>query len=73
MILKNNIEYRIEALEEKAKPPVISTLLDLIIWESEHKDDPEEVEVELSRSCRCWSKKRAKRMSSETKEGPGQG
>lgn len=48
MILKNNIEYRIEALEEKAKPPVISTLLDLIIWESEHKDDPEEVEVELS-------------------------
>ena len=48
MILKNSVEHRIAALEEKAKPPVISTLLDLIIWESEHKDDPEEAEVELS-------------------------
>ena len=48
MILKNSIEHRIAALEEKATSPVISTFLDLMNWVSEHEDDPEEVEVELS-------------------------
>lgn len=46
--MKRDLERRIEALEEKAKPPMISTLVDLIEWVNEHENDSEEVEVELS-------------------------
>ena len=38
----------LEAVQEKVKPPVISTLVDLVMWVSEHENDKEEIEVELS-------------------------
>ena len=43
---KISIEQRLTALEVKAKPPVISTLADLVKWASDHED--EDIEVELS-------------------------
>lgn len=48
MTLKNSIENRLQRLEKKTKPPVISTLADLVIWCAEHEDDPEDAEIELS-------------------------
>jgi hypothetical protein len=38
---------RLEALETKAKPRVISSWVDLVIWLDEHEDDEGDVEVEL--------------------------
>jgi hypothetical protein len=60
----NEIERRIEALEEKAKPPVISTLLDLVVWVDEHENDEEE--VELSPELQELAE-----LASENNEGPG--
>lgn len=45
--MRNGIERRIEALEQKAKPPVISTFLDLIIWANEHVGEEVELSPEL--------------------------
>ena len=38
---------RLEALEAKAKPVMISTWVDLVLWLDEHEDDEGDVEVEL--------------------------
>jgi hypothetical protein len=42
--MRRDLEYRLEVLEEKAKPRVISTLVDLVIYANEDSDE----EVELS-------------------------
>ena len=42
--MKRDLERRINALEETARPRIISTLLDLIIHVEEHPDE----DVELS-------------------------
>jgi hypothetical protein len=38
---------RLEALEAKAKPVMISTWVDFVLWLDEHEDDEGDVEVEL--------------------------
>ena len=43
--IKRDLEKRLAALEENAKPRVISTLADLVMWDAGHKDDGEEVEL----------------------------
>lgn len=43
-----DLAKRLAALEAKAKPPVISTWVDFVLWMDEHEDDEEDVEVELS-------------------------
>ena len=38
---------RLEALEAKAKPVMISTWVDFVMWCAEHEDDEGDVDVEL--------------------------
>lgn len=45
--MKSNLERRIVMLEAKAKPRVISTWVDFVLWLDEHEDDEGDVEVEL--------------------------
>lgn len=42
--MKHNIEKRLQSLETKARPQVISTLADLVKWCADH----EYTEIELS-------------------------
>lgn len=46
--MKANLERRLAALEAKAKPRVISTWVDFMLWLDEHEDDEGEAEVEFS-------------------------
>ncbi len=46
--MRKDLERRIEALEEKAKPPVVSTLRGLVLWLADHENDPDDTEIELS-------------------------
>jgi hypothetical protein len=43
-----NLERRLAQLEAKAKPPVIATWVDFILWLDEHENDEEDLVVELS-------------------------
>jgi hypothetical protein len=43
--MKNDLAKRIQELEKSAKPPVISTVVDLVKWGAEHEDDDEDVEL----------------------------
>jgi hypothetical protein len=45
--VKRDLAKRLEVLEVKAKPRVISTWVDFILWLDEHEDDEGCVEVEL--------------------------
>ena len=45
--MRKEIESRIEALEEKANSPVISTFCDLVRWVADHEGD-EDAECNLS-------------------------
>lgn len=46
-ILRRDLSKRLAVLEAKAKPRVISTWVDFVMWCDEHKDDERDVEVEL--------------------------
>ena len=46
-ILRRDLAKRLAALEAKAKPRVISTWVDFVLWLDEHEDDEGGVEVEL--------------------------
>jgi hypothetical protein len=43
-----SLERRLAHLEAKAKPPMIATWVDFILWLDEHENDEEDLEVELS-------------------------
>ena len=46
-ILRRDLAKRLAVLEAKAKPRVISTWVDFVMWCDEHEDDDEDIEVEL--------------------------
>jgi hypothetical protein len=46
--MRGSLERRLAALEAEAKPRVISTWIDFMLWLDEHEDDEGEAEVELS-------------------------
>ena len=46
--MRRDLAKRLEVLEAKAKPRVISTWVDLMMWVDEHEDDEGYIEVELS-------------------------
>ncbi len=48
MIMRRDLAKRLEALEAKAKPRVISTWVDFMMWLYEHENDEGELEVEFS-------------------------
>ena len=54
--MKANLERRIAVLEAKAKPLMISTWVDFILWLDKHEDDEADVEVELCPELRCFLK-----------------
>ena len=45
--MRRDLAKRLAVLEAKAKPRVISTWVDFILWLDEHEDDEGCVEVEL--------------------------
>jgi len=45
--MKRDLSKRLAVLEAKAKPRVISTWVDFVLWLDEHEDDEGSVEVEL--------------------------
>jgi len=47
MSMKRDLSKRLAVLEAKAKPRVISTWVDFVLWLDEHEDDEGSVEVEL--------------------------
>lgn len=44
--MRRDLAKRLEVLEAKAKPRVISTWVDFVLWVDEHRD--EDIEVEFS-------------------------
>ena len=46
--MRRDLVKRLEILEAKAKPRVISTWADFMMWLYEHENDEGELEVELS-------------------------
>lgn len=46
--MRRDLVKRLEALEAKAKPRVISTWVDFMMWLYEHENDEGELEVEFS-------------------------
>jgi hypothetical protein len=46
--VRRDLAKRLEALEAKAKPRVISTWVDFMMWLYEHENDEGELEVEFS-------------------------
>ena len=46
-ILRRDIAKRLAVLEAKAKPRVISTWVDFVLWLDKHQDNGGDVEVEL--------------------------
>jgi hypothetical protein len=48
MSMRRDLDRRLAALEAEAKPRVISTWVDFILWLDEHENDEGELEVELS-------------------------
>lgn len=63
--MRKDVEHRIEALEEKAKPPMISTLADFVKWCADHEDDDEEM-PELSPELEALAKLAAKDEEGDT-------
>ena len=45
--MRRDLAKRLEVLETKAKPRMISTWVDFVLWLDEHEDDEGDVEVEL--------------------------
>jgi hypothetical protein len=45
--VRRDLAKRLAALEAKAKPRMISTWVDFVLWLDEHEDDEGDVEVEL--------------------------
>ena len=45
--MRRDLAKRLAALEAKAKPPMISTWVEFVLWLDEHEDDEGGVEVEL--------------------------
>ena len=45
--MRRDLAKRLAALEAKAKPRMISTWVDFVLWLDEHEDDEGDVEVEL--------------------------
>ena len=45
--MRRDLAKRLAALEAKAKPPMISTWVEFVLWLDEHEDDKGSVEVEL--------------------------
>ena len=46
--MRRDLVKRLEILEAKAKPRVISTWFDFMIWLDEHENDAGDLEIELS-------------------------
>jgi hypothetical protein len=47
MSMRRDLAKRLAVLEAKAKPRMISTWVDFVLWLDEHENDEEDVEVEL--------------------------
>jgi hypothetical protein len=45
--MRRDLAKRLAVLEAKAKPRMISTWVDFVLWLDEHENDEEDVEVEL--------------------------
>jgi hypothetical protein len=60
--MKKNIERRLEQLEERRKPRVISTLADLVLWRAKGGSDED---VELSPQMQEFVDETLKHMQEE--------
>jgi hypothetical protein len=47
MSMRRDLAKRLAELEAKAKPTVISTWVDFVLWLDKHEDDEGDFEVEL--------------------------
>ena len=46
--MRSSLEQRLSQLEAKAKPPIVETWVDLMLWLDEHEGDERSAEIELS-------------------------
>lgn len=46
--MKANLARRLAALEARAKPSMLSSWVDFVLWLDEHEDDEEVIEIDLS-------------------------